>query len=184
LPKSEDLVPRPVSPYAVSKLAAESYAVAYAQVFGLAVLPFRFFNVYGPLQAAGHAYAAVIPAFVDAALSGRPLPVHGDGTQTRDFTYVGTVCDVVAAAVRDQRTSDGPVNLAFGGRHSLIEVVRRLSSQLGRDLDTVHSAPRPGDVAHSQADQTLLRSLFGDVRPIDLDEGLGRTLAWCAACAG
>ena len=87
LPKREDMAPMPVSPYAASKLAAESYALSYARSFGLPVLAFRFFNVFGPLQPAGHAYAAVVPAFVSCALSGTPLPVHGDGTQTRDFTY-------------------------------------------------------------------------------------------------
>src|SRR5205807_1885991 len=89
LPKSEDLTPAPLSPYAASKLATEAYTLAYAHSFGLDVLAFRFFNVFGPLQPAGHAYAAVIPAFVSAALEGRPLTVHGDGRQSRDFTYVG-----------------------------------------------------------------------------------------------
>ena len=86
LPKHVGLATRPVSPYAASKLAAEAYTLAYGHSFGLPTLSFRFFNVFGPLQAAGHAYAAVIPAFVDAALRGEPLPVHGDGTQSRDFT--------------------------------------------------------------------------------------------------
>jgi UDP-glucose 4-epimerase len=94
IPKTEDLQCRPMSPYAVSKLAAEQYAMAYAQCYGPPVLPFRFFNMFGPLQPAGHAYAAVVPAFVDAALAGRPLTVHGDGRQTRDFTFVGTVTEV------------------------------------------------------------------------------------------
>lgn len=87
LPKSEGLRPIPMSPYAVSKLAAESYAMAFQHCYELPTVAFRFFNVFGPLQMPGHAYAAVIPAFVEAALLGRPLPVHGDGTQTRDFTY-------------------------------------------------------------------------------------------------
>jgi UDP-glucose 4-epimerase len=178
LPKSEGLAPQPMSPYAVSKLAAEHYTLAYGRLFGLAVLPFRFFNVYGPHQAAGHAYAAVVPSFIAAALGGRPLTIHGDGAQTRDFTYVGTVCEVLGAAVREGRATDGPVNLAFGGRYSLLDVVGCLASQLDRELATVHTAARPGDVPHSQADQTRLRALFPDVVPVGLDEGLERTVAW------
>ncbi len=99
LPKREDMATRPVSPYAAGKLAAEAATLAYGHSFGLPVLAFRFFNVFGPLQAADHAYAAVVPAFVAAALRGEPIPVHGDGHQTRDFTYVGTVTTVLAAAV-------------------------------------------------------------------------------------
>jgi UDP-glucose 4-epimerase len=178
LPKAEGLLPQPMSPYAVAKLAAEHYTLAYGRLFGLAVLPFRFFNVYGPYQAAGHAYAAVIPSFIEAAVAGRPLTIHGDGAQSRDFTYVGTVCEVIGAAVRQRLATDGPVNLAFGGRYSLLDVVERLASHLGRELATAHVASRPGDVPHSQADQARLRSLFPDVAPVGLDEGLAQTIAW------
>ena len=100
-----------VSPYAVSKLATEAYALAHAACFGFGALAFRFFNVFGPLQAAGHAYAAVVPAFVAAALAGEPVTVHGDGEQTRDFTYVGSVCEVITDAVaagRHQRPTGEP----------------------------------------------------------------------------
>ena len=178
LPKHEDLVPMPVSPYAVSKLATEAYALSHAACFGMGALAFRFFNVFGPLQAPGHAYAAVVPAFASAALAGQPVTVHGDGEQTRDFTYVGSVCDVLAAAVRDRVVSERPVNLAFGGRASLLELLDVLESIIGRPIDRVHTEPRPGDVRDSQADQTNLRALFPTVQPVDLEEGLRRTLAW------
>ena len=178
LPKSEDLVPQPRSPYAVSKLATESYAVANAHVYGFDALAFRFFNVFGPGQRAGHAYAAVIPAFVDAALDGRPLPVHGDGTQSRDFTYVGDVCDVITSAVVGRVGSSDPVNLAFGGRFTLLEVIEQLEGILGGPLEREHQPPRAGDVPHSQADQTRLRSLFPDLEPVDLEDGLRRTVEW------
>ena len=108
--------------------------MAYQQSFGLPTLAFRFFNVFGPLQAAGHAYAAVVPAFVDAALAGRPLTVHGDGRQSRDFTYVGTVAAVLTRAVVDTVTSPSPVNLAFGSRTDL----------LGRDRAARAAARPPG----------------------------------------
>jgi len=178
LPKQEDLTPMPVSPYAVSKLATESYALAYGHSFGLPTLAFRFFNVFGPLQAPGHAYAAVIPAFLDSALKGEPLPVHGDGLQTRDFTYVGTVCSVLADAVLRTVCDPRPVNLAFGTRVSLLEVIAELERALGRSLERSHAAPRAGDVRDSQADQTKLRRLFPDVQPVPLDEGLRATIAW------
>ena len=100
LPKHEGLATLPVSPYAVSKLATEQYTLAWQKSYGMRTLAFRFFNVFGPRQAPGHAYAAVVPAFVYAALRGEPLTVHGDGTQTRDFTYVGTVSDVIVDAHR------------------------------------------------------------------------------------
>ena len=178
LPKSEDLVPQPLSPYAVSKLATESYALANAHVYGFGALAFRFFNVFGPYQRAGHAYAAVIPAFVDAALAGRPLPVHGDGTQSRDFTYVGDVCDVITVAVVERLADARPVNLAFGGRHTLLDVIEQLEAILGEALPREHQPVRSGDVPHSQADQTRLRQLVPSLQPVDLADGLRRTVDW------
>lgn len=178
LPKHEGLVPQPVSPYAASKLACESYALAYAACFQLPVLAFRFFNVFGPLQPAGHAYAAVIPAFVSAAVGHRPLTVHGDGKQTRDFTFVGTVCEVVARAVVERTCASGPVNLAFGSRWALLEVVHLLEDILGRRLDIEHTAPRPGDVRDSQADQSRLHALFPGATPVPFEEGLRATVDW------
>ena len=126
LPKHEGMRPMPLSPYAVSKLATEAYALAYSSCYGLPVLPFRFFNVFGPGQPADHAYAAVVPAFVSAALDERPLRVFGDGRQTRDFTFVGTVCAVIVDAVLRRVATTDPVNLAFGSRTSLLELITEL----------------------------------------------------------
>lgn len=178
LPKHEDLPVAPLSPYAVNKLTTEGYAQAYAHSFAVPTLALRFFNVFGPLQSAGHAYAAVIPAFLDAALADEPLPVHGDGQQTRDFTYVGSVCTVLVDALLRQVVADGPVNLAFGGRHSLLGVIGTLERILGRSLEVSHTDPRPGDVRHSQADQTRLRTLFPDVEPVQFAKGLADTVEW------
>lgn len=178
LPKHEGLRPEPVSPYAVSKLATETYALAYAACYGLGVLPFRFFNVYGPLQPADHAYAAVVPAFVSAALTGRPIPLHGDGSQSRDFTYVDAVTAVIADALLRRVSSPTPVNLAFGTRTTLREVLSELEDILGRPLEVDRQPTRPGDVPASQADTTLLRSLFPDVAPTSLRDGLGATTSW------
>jgi UDP-glucose 4-epimerase len=178
LPKREDMVPLPVSPYAASKLAAEAYALSYGRSFGLPVLAFRFFNVFGPLQSAGHAYAAVVPTFVSCALAGRPLPVHGDGSQTRDFTFVDTVVAVLTDAIRRGVTDPEPVNLAFGSRSSLLEVIAALEEAVGHPLHRDHVEPRAGDVHDSQADRTRLGRLFPEVRPTPLPEGLRATVAW------
>lgn len=168
----------PVSPYAVSKLATESYALAFARCFGLRALAFRFFNVFGPLQSADHAYAAVIPAFISAALRGEPVRVHGDGQQTRDFTFVDSVCEVISNALLKGVSSDLPINLAFGGRYSLLEVLDLLEKIIGAPIVRQHTDPRPGDVRHSQADQSRLRGLFPEIEPISLEDGLVRTVEW------
>jgi UDP-glucose 4-epimerase len=178
LPKHEELTPQPLSPYAASKLATEAYALAYQHSFGLGVLVFRFFNVFGPLQDAGHAYAAVIPAFVSAALADEPLPVHGDGMQTRDFTFIQSLTSVLTDAVLRQVTHERPVNLAFGGRTDLLTVISLLEEILGHALKRQHTDPRAGDVRDSQADQTQLRKLFPDISPIDLETGLRATVEW------
>lgn len=178
MPTPEDHRTQPVSPYAASKLAAESYALAYARSFRLRVLVFRFFNVFGPLQRADHAYAAVIPAFISAALAGNPLVIHGDGTQTRDFTYVRDVSVVIAEALRQTVTAETPVNLAFGSRTSLLALVSELESLFGRSVPKVHAPPRAGDVPDSQGDSRALRSLFPGISPTALLDGLRATLDW------
>jgi UDP-glucose 4-epimerase len=181
LPRRETLRPMPLSPYAVSKLATEAYANAYAACYQLPVLPFRFFNVFGPRQSAGHAYAAVVPRFVSAALEGRPLQIFGDGLQTRDFTYVGSVTAVIVDAIRRRVCAPDTVNLAFGERISLLELVAELERVLGRRLEVVHEPPRPGDVRDSQADSSRLRELFPTVRRYPLRAGLEATVEWMAA---
>jgi UDP-glucose 4-epimerase len=181
LPKHEDLATLPLSPYAASKLATEAYALAYQQSFGVPALAFRFFNVFGPLQAAGHAYAAVVPAFVSAALEGRPLVVHGDGKQSRDFTFVDTVTEVIADAIARGVTSTTPVNLAFGTRTDLLTLIAELEQVLGTRVTIEHVETRAGDVRHSQADSTRLQELFPDVVPTALPDALRATVDWFRA---
>ena len=176
--KHEDLATRPLSPYAASKLATEAYLLAYQAAFGLPGLALRFFNVYGPLQAAGHAYAAVIPTFVDAALHGEPLVIHGDGQQVRDFTFVGAVVSVLGDAVLGGVTSPEPVNLAFGTRTTVTDLARRVAAAVGVAADIRYDPPRAGDVRDSQAESNRLRALFPGAAPTDLNEGLRRTVAW------
>lgn len=178
MPKGEREWVRAMSPYAVSKLAAEQYALACQQAYGMSTIAFRFFNVYGPRQRAGHVYAAVIPIFVDALLSGQPLPINGDGTNSRDFTYVDTVCAVLLEAAVRRVSHPEPVNLAFGTNTTLLDLVQRLGEVSSRPVNVEHHDPRLGDVRHSQADNSTLQTLFPGVAPVALDVGLENTLQW------
>lgn len=178
LPKHEDLASAPMSPYAVTKLTTEAYLSAYHHSFDLPVLPFRFFNVYGPGQRANHAYAAVIPKWISAALAGRPVNIHGDGTQTRDFTYVGTVCDVLTDALLRRVVDPHPVNLAFGSRTPLLDLVQMIETATGLPARREHVPVRAGDVPHSQADSKRLRALFPEVVTAALEEGIRATVDW------
>lgn len=178
-PAKHELLPTaPKSPYGGSKLATEGYALAYQRTYGLGVLAFRFFNVFGPLQAAGHTYAAVIPSFIDNALRGEPVVVHGDGKQSRDFTYVGTVCATIVDAIDRGVAFDGPVNLAFGTQVPLLDVIDLIAAEVGHPLERDHIEDRPGDIRHSKADPERLRSLFSDITPVDVRDGVGKTVAW------
>ena len=178
LPKREEMWTQPMSPYGASKLAAESYVMAYREVFGLDAVALRFFNVFGPRQRPDHDYAAAIPRLGWRALHGEPLIVHGDGEQTRDFTHVDAVVRVLVDAV-DRRVSwDRPINLAFGERISINDVVAELARQLGRPLDVMHEPSRAGDVRHSQNDPSLLRAVFPTARPVPFADGIASTLAW------
>jgi UDP-glucose 4-epimerase len=152
--------------------------LAFGATYKVPTLAFRFFNVYGPLQSAGHAYAAAIPAFIDAALQERPLRVQGDGKQTRDFTFVGSVVRVLADAAERRVHGDRPVNLAFGSRTSLLELIKELENVIGRSLDIKFEPPREGDVRDSQAANDRLKELFPHCSPLSLKDGLAETLSW------
>jgi UDP-glucose 4-epimerase len=180
VPASESLAPAPAHPYGASKLATEAVALAHARAYAMDVLALRFFNVFGPLQPADHVYAAAVPAFVDAAVAGRPVPVHGDGLQTRDFVDVGHVADVLVTAVELGLAHDGPVNLAGGEERTLVALAGELEAVLGHPLVLAHGPARPGDARRSCADVTLLRALLPDVRPTPLPVALRATVDWFA----
>jgi UDP-glucose 4-epimerase len=184
LPRREDLAPLPMSPYAASKLATEAYALAYQHAYGLPVLAFRFFNVFGPLQSAAHAYAAVVPMFLAAAIDGRPLVVHGDGLQTRDFTFVDSVTGLIADALARRVVATEPVNIAFGTRTSILTLARMVEDIAAIPLTIEHVAPRVGDVRDSEGDATRLRELFPDLTPVDLRDALRTTFEWFRAERG
>ncbi len=178
LPKHEALPTRPMSPYGASKLATEWYALAYQHSMDLPVLAFRFFNVFGPLQPANHVYAAVIPRFVHAALNEQPLTVYGDGKQSRDFTYVDTVCTTITRAVTQQITSDIPVNLAFGDPRTILDVITEIEDLLDIEVQVDHQEPRTGDIRHSDANCELLYELFPGTQPTPFNDGLQATIDW------
>jgi UDP-glucose 4-epimerase len=167
----------PASPYAASKLAGEGLAAAFGACYGTPMLTFRFFNVFGPLQPADHAYAAVVPAFVDAAVAGRPLLVHGDGGQTRDFISVANLTTVLQRVVEQRLVHPAPINLALGQRISLLELIAELEAIVG-PLPVEHRPPRPGDVRHSQADHRLAAEVLGGLPADDRQEALRATVEW------
>jgi UDP-glucose 4-epimerase len=178
LPTRETLRCAPVSPYGASKLAAESAVLAYQRSYRLPCVAFRFFNVYGPLQPADHTYAAVVPAFVSAVLDGRPVVVHGDGGQVRDFVSVGSVMSVIVDAIGRRFTYPDPINLAFGTQTSIADLLAKIEAVCDRAATVVHEPPRPGDVRRSQADATRLRQLFPNALCQPLEEGLRATVEW------
>lgn len=178
LPKSEFDWARPLSPYAVTKLGAEGYVLAYQKSYELPTLAFRFFNVYGPLQAADHAYAAVIPRFIRAALNETPLTIYGDGQQSRDFTFVDSVCAALHSAVDRRLSVDDPINLAFGTKTSLLDLVDLLGREVHRELELDFGTERTGDVRASQSDGLRMGQYFPDIKPVALEEGLAKTVGW------
>lgn len=178
LPKQEDLATRPLSPYAVSKQATEALTNSYLHSYGLPTLAFRFFNVFGPLQRADHVYAAVIPKFLDALKRGVPLTVHGDGTQSRDFTSVHVVVEALTKASLGVVSHSSPVNLAFGTRTSLNELIELLRTIHTARIQVDYVDPRPGDVPHSQASSDLLRTVLPDLQSIELEDAVREVYDW------
>ena len=177
LPKDETMWLGPMTPYAASKLAAESYVQAYASAYGVPTTLLRFFNVFGPHQRPDHEYAAVLPKWIWLAMQGKPIDVYGDGTASRDFTYVETVLDIAIASMKDKITTDGAVNLAFGNRISLNDAIRLLKKYFP-DLQVNYKEIRPGDIKESQNSPELLKKIFPLVIPKSFEEALVETINW------
>ncbi|HUI47358.1 MAG TPA: NAD-dependent epimerase/dehydratase family protein [Acidimicrobiia bacterium] len=177
-PESAPLVPR--SPYAVTKLAAEHYCRVFTELYGLETVALRYFNVYGPRQRPDATYAAVIPLFVDALLHGRAPEIHGDGLQSRDFTYIADVVDAnLAAAVAPAGACAGHAyNIAPGSSASLLDILGSLGRILGVNPAPAFVAPRAGDVRHSLADASAAARDLSFRCTIGLDDGLTRTVEW------
>ena len=189
LPKVEDNIGRPLSPYAVTKLVDELYADVFGRCYGLATIGLRYFNVFGSRQDPDGAYAAVIPRWVDAMLAGRAVSIHGDGTTTRDFCHVANVVQAnLLAALTTRPDARGEVyNIAVGGRTSLNELHATLRDLLIERHPRLSIAPplneefRPGDVRHSQADIAKARRLLGFAPVYDVRSGLREALPWYEA---
>jgi len=179
LPKSEDMLPEPLSPYAVAKLVGEYYCQVFTKVYGLETITLRYFNVFGPRQDPSSQYSGVISRFISALLSGKQPVIYGDGEQSRDFTYIDNVVSANLKAAETTRGLGQSVNVANGERITLNELLRELVSLTGRtDVKVDYQPPRAGDVRHSLADVSLARELL-DYKPlIDLRTGLERTIDW------
>jgi UDP-glucose 4-epimerase len=177
LPKDESMWLSPLTPYAASKLAAEGYVQAYAAAYDLPTTILRFFNVFGPRQRPDHEYAAVLPKWIWLAMQGKPIDVYGDGTASRDFTYVDTVLDIAMMAMNEKITSEGAVNLAYGNRIFLNDTVAILKTHFP-DLKVNYLGERLGDVKESQNSPELLKALFPAVTPKSFEEALSETVNW------
>ena len=178
LPKREDMAAVPIAPYAVSKLAAEGYCRAFFNVYGLETVALRYFNVFGPRQDPLSQYAAVIPRFIIAILDGERPVIHGDGEQSRDFTYIDNAVDANLRAATAEGVAGETFNVACGERISLNALIDELRQLSGREVDPVHTEPRPGDVLHSLADISKARDALGYRPAVDIREGLERTYAY------
>ena len=178
LPKREDMPVVPISPYAVAKLAAENYCRAFFDVYGLETVALRYFNVFGPRQDPHSQYSAVIPLFITAILEGRPPVLHGDGEQSRDFTYVSNAVDANVLAGRADGVAGEVFNVACGERISLNQLLGQIQGLTGNSVEATHVDPRPGDVPHSLADISRAREKLGYEVLVNISEGLGRTIEY------
>ena len=178
LPKREDQPPAPISPYAATKVAGELYAAVWSRIFGVETVGLRYFNVFGPRQDPTSEYAAVIPRFILWGLRGQALEIHGDGTQSRDFTYIDNVVSAnLLASQADARAVSGKsYNVGCGSRTSLLDIVTLLEQWLGRPLRRKHTPGRVGDVPHTLADIGAAKRDMGYTPLVEFEEGLRRTL--------
>jgi len=175
LPKSEQQLPSPVSPYAVSKLTGEYYSKVFTEIYGLETVSLRYFNVFGPRQDPTSQYASVIPRFIRWANRGDPLEVHGDGLQSRDFTYIDNVVSANLLAAHSWEGIGGVFNVGQGEAYTLLDLVELLQEILGRELHLLHTAARPGDVRHTLADISQTKLCLGYQPQVSFEEGLART---------
>ncbi len=176
LPKMEGMLPNPKSPYAVSKLAGEYYCRVFSDAYGISTVALRYFNVFGPRQDPESQYAAVIPRFITRSLAGKPPIIYGDGTQTRDFTYVK---DVVQANVKAMESNaQGVFNVAYNQRISLLSLVDIIAEETGVKVNPVFEPPRPGDIHDSQADISAAQKAFGYEPKYTVRSGLKETITW------
>ena len=176
LPRREDAAPDPISPYAVAKLAAERYCVSASRVYPLEAVALRYFNVFGPHQDPHSQYAAVVPKFIAAVAAGEPVPIYGDGKQSRDFTYIANVVEANLLAAEADGVSGAILNVATGRSATVDELADTIGGILGKPVEKEYLPARAGDVRDSWADVSEARRLLGFEPTIGLEEGLRRTV--------
>jgi nucleoside-diphosphate-sugar epimerase len=179
LPKQEDMHPSPLSPYALQKLAGEHYCRLYKELYGFRAFALRYFNVFGPRQNPESDYAAVVPAFIASVINGTAPVIHGDGGQTRDFTFVADVVSAnIACAAAPDSAAGGVYNAAWGLRTSIKELAEMIIEAIGADITPEFGDTRPGDVRDSQADSTRAREALGWQPAVTFEDGLKQTIEW------
>ena len=178
LPKREDMVPLPLSPYALQKVVGEQYGQMFTALYGLETVSTRYFNVFGPRQDPSSPYSGVISVFARAAVTGRVPTIHGDGEQTRDFTFVANVVDGVLKACHAPGVAGQVFNVATGGRISLNQLFGVVQKLAGSHVTPVYGPERVGDVKHSHADISRARAMLHYEPTVSLEEGLAQTIAW------
>jgi len=180
LPQREDQAVRPLSPYALTKWMGEQYCQLFSRVYGVETVALRYFNVFGPRQSLENEYAVVIPRFITSLLQGQPPPVHGDGLQSRDFTYIENVVAANLLACEAPGANGHVINVACGEHYTVLALLQELQQILHKPIAPTHTPPRPGDVRHTWADLTRAQQLLGYQPTVNLVEGLRRTATWFA----
>lgn len=178
LPKKEDMIPKPLSPYAVSKLVGEYYCKVFYNVYGLETVSLRYFNVFGPRQNPKSEYAAVIPKFINFMLENKSPVIYGDGTQTRDFTFVKNVVEANILALKAKNAAGNVLNIACENSTSVNELVDKINELLDRDISPDYTKLRLGDIKNSLADISLAKKILGYEPKYSFEEGLKETINW------
>lgn len=178
LPRVESQEPRPLSPYALTKLTGEYYCKIFTQVYGLETVSLRYFNIFGPHQSPDSPYSGVLSLFISAYMNGQTPTIFGDGEQSRDFTYIENTVDATLRACTAPDALGRVINVGTGGRHTLNETIKILDRIFGRQVTPRFDAMRAGDVKHSHADISLARKLLGYEPAVTFEDGLKKTVAW------
>jgi UDP-glucose 4-epimerase len=180
LPKREDMMPDPLSPYAVTKLAGEKYCKVFFELYGIETVALRYFNIFGPRQDPKSEYAAVIPKFINALLTGKSPIIFGDGEQSRDFTYIANAVEANILAATSDNAAGKFFNIAVGGQYTLNELMKMLQKIIGTDIGPIYDPPRRGDIVHSYADISRASQDMNFQPKIDFPSGLKKTVEWFA----
>ncbi|RLE03059.1 MAG: LPS biosynthesis protein WbpP [Candidatus Aminicenantes bacterium] len=178
LPKREDILGQPLSPYAITKRVGEMYCLVFNQLYGLSTICLRYFNIFGPRQDPHSQYAAVIPNFIQRMIESRPPVIFGDGFQSRDFTYVANVVEANIRAAEVTEVEKRIFNIACGQRITVMELVEWINRILGKDIKPVFDPPRPGDIKHSYADISLAQKYLDYQPKVNFEAGLRATIKW------